>query len=98
MSSQKHLTIKLNDGKSIPALAWGNGTGGINATSDKAVETGVQALKAGIVHIDTAQVRLSQPIASILTKQVYRTEKEAGVAIEQAGFKKDDIWVTTKSK
>lgn len=56
MSAQKHITIKLNDGKTIPALAWGNGTGGINASSEKAVSTGVQALKAGIVHIDTAQV------------------------------------------
>lgn len=51
-------TIKLNDGKSIPALAWGNGTGGIEHSGQKAIDTGVVALKAGILHIDTAQVRL----------------------------------------
>jgi hypothetical protein len=47
-------TIKLNDGKQIPALAWGMGTGGVN--KDRTVELGVQALEAGIVHLDTAQV------------------------------------------
>jgi diketogulonate reductase-like aldo/keto reductase len=50
-------TIKLNDGKSIPALAWGNGTGGIEHSGQKAIDTGVVALEAGILHIDTAQVR-----------------------------------------
>lgn len=49
-------TIKFNDGKVVPAIGWGNGTGGINANSARAVETGVVALKAGILHIDTAQV------------------------------------------
>lgn len=50
-------TIQLNDGKAIPALAWGNGTGGIQKSGEKAVELGKLALKAGIMHIDTAQVR-----------------------------------------
>jgi diketogulonate reductase-like aldo/keto reductase len=49
-------TISLNDGKKIPALAWGNGTGGINDESKKAIELGKAALQAGILHIDTAQV------------------------------------------
>ena len=48
--------IKLNDGKQIPALAWGNGTGGLQGSEQKAVDLGAQALNAGIVHIDTAQV------------------------------------------
>jgi diketogulonate reductase-like aldo/keto reductase len=46
----------LNDGSKIPALAWGNGTGGINSASQKAIDLGKEALNAGIVHIDTAQV------------------------------------------
>jgi diketogulonate reductase-like aldo/keto reductase len=50
-------TIKLNDGKSIPALGWGNGTGGLSRSGQKATDTGVIVLKAGIKHIDTAQVR-----------------------------------------
>jgi diketogulonate reductase-like aldo/keto reductase len=51
-------TLKLSDGTTIPALAWGNGTGGIEKSGQKAIDLGVLALKAGIHHIDTAQVRL----------------------------------------
>lgn len=52
-------TITLNDGKKIPALGWGNGTGGQNSSNQKAIDTGKAALEAGILHIDTAQVSLS---------------------------------------
>lgn len=48
-------TIKFNNGKVIPAVGWGNGTGGMQK-SEAAVTGGVAALKAGILHIDTAQV------------------------------------------
>lgn len=47
-------TITLNDGKKMPALAWGMGTGGVQ--KQDTVKLGVQALEAGIVHFDTAQV------------------------------------------
>jgi len=50
------LTIALNDGKEIPALAWGSGTGGLRALSQTAIDMGAVALKAGILHLDTAQV------------------------------------------
>ena len=33
-------TIKLSDGKIIPALGWGNGSGGIMRNSEKAVDCG----------------------------------------------------------
>ena len=49
-------TISLNDGKKIPALGWGNGTGGIQKSGHKATDLGATALRAGILHIDTAQV------------------------------------------
>lgn len=49
-------TLKLSDGKTIPGLAWGNGTSGLQKSGPKAVELGALALKAGILHIDTAQV------------------------------------------
>ena len=48
-------TITLNDGKKIPAMAWGNGTGGLAHSGQKAIDMGAVALKAGILHIDTAQ-------------------------------------------
>lgn len=49
-------TIKLSDGKEIPALGWGMGTGGIKEHA-RTVKFGLQAVEAGIVHLDTAQVR-----------------------------------------
>ncbi|ORY32558.1 NADP-dependent oxidoreductase domain-containing protein [Naematelia encephala] len=74
--------IKLNDGKQIPALAWGNGTGGIQRSGQKATELGAVALKAGILHIDTAQI--------------YGTEEETGHSIKASGINRSDVWVTTK--
>ena len=50
---------------------------------EKALNAGALALKAGILHIDTAQV--------------YHTEEEVQGAIEKAGLKREDVWVTTKS-
>ena len=50
--------------------------------SEKALAGGAYALKAGIHHIDTAQI--------------YSTEKEAGEAIKKAGLKREDVYVTTK--
>ncbi|WWC66606.1 uncharacterized protein I206_100509 [Kwoniella pini CBS 10737] len=76
-------TIKLSDGKVIPAIGWGNGTGGLFGNHDPAVENGIAALKAGIYHIDTAEC--------------YKTEEATAEAIKQAGVKREDIWVTTKS-
>ena len=46
-------TITLNDGKKIPALGWGNMHG------EYAVKNCAEALKLGILHIDTAQVSRS---------------------------------------
>jgi len=75
-------TITLSDGKKIPALGWGNGTGGINSRPQTAIDMGAVALKAGILHIDTAQS--------------YGTESETGKAIQAAGIPREDVWVTTK--
>ncbi|KAK4054128.1 hypothetical protein OIV83_001153 [Microbotryomycetes sp. JL201] len=55
MASVNKLDIPyftLADGKQIPWLAWGNGTGNARQT---AIESGDAALKAGLRHIDTAQ-------------------------------------------
>jgi len=76
------IHFNLNDGKQIPALAWGNGTGGLSNSGKTAVDMGVINLKYGVSHIDTAQG--------------YGTEKETGEAINAAGAKRDTIWVTTK--
>ncbi|WWC66240.1 uncharacterized protein I206_100141 [Kwoniella pini CBS 10737] len=75
-------TFKLSDGKAIPALQWGNGTGGLNGKHDPALEYGITALKTGVKAIDTAEL--------------YKTEIATGEALKQVGAKKEDIWVTTK--
>lgn len=76
-------TIKLSDGKLIPAIGWGNGTGGLQKSGNTAVEGGKVALLAGIHHIDTAQY--------------YETEAESTAAIKAAGLPRDKVWITTKS-
>lgn len=48
-------TFTLLDGKKIPVIGWGNGSGNARTT---AVISGEIALKGGLRHIDTAQVRL----------------------------------------
>jgi diketogulonate reductase-like aldo/keto reductase len=50
--------------------------------SEKALAGGSYALKCGIHHIDTAQI--------------YGTEKEAGEAIQNAGLKREEVYITTK--
>lgn len=60
-----------------------NGTGGIEKSGQKAIDLGAIALKARILHIDTAQI--------------YGTEAETWGAIEKAGLKRGDVWVTDKS-
>jgi diketogulonate reductase-like aldo/keto reductase len=70
-------TVQLSDGTSIPSLAWGNMGG-----KEKARQAGAMALKAGIHHIDTAQI--------------YYTEAQVIEAIKDAGMKREDVYVTTK--
>jgi diketogulonate reductase-like aldo/keto reductase len=49
---------------------------------EKALNAGAMALRAGIHHLDSAQI--------------YRTEAEAAGAIEKARMKREDVYVTTK--
>ncbi|WVQ97320.1 hypothetical protein IAU59_004431 [Kwoniella sp. CBS 9459] len=75
-------TIQLADGTAIPALGWGNGSGGLNGKNDPAVVSGIEALKAGLRHIDTAEL--------------YKTEKATAEAIQKAGVDRKNVYVTTK--
>lgn len=77
-------TFKLSDGKSVPSLAWGSGSGGINKEQQLAIDSGIHALKSGIRHIDTAQA--------------YNTEEATGESFRASGLKREDVWITTKSK
>ncbi|KAF6751451.1 conjugated polyketone reductase C1 [Ephemerocybe angulata] len=59
-------SFKLNDGTSIPWVAWGNGTG--QAKKD-AIESGKLALAAGLRHIDTAQIYNNEEETGIAVSQ-----------------------------
>jgi len=72
-------SIKLNNGISIPSVAFGTWTLGGGQQSTEKVE---QALTVGFNHVDTAQA--------------YRNEAEAGVAIQQSGLKREELFITTK--
>lgn len=52
-------------------------------SKEKAVQAGSVALQAGIHHIDSAQV--------------YGTEAQISEAIQAAGLKRENVFVTTKS-
>lgn len=80
----KQRTVKLNDGKLIPLVAWGNGSGGLSSSGDKAVRMGKVAIEAGIGHLDTAQS--------------YETEAETTAAVKAAGVDRRTIWITDKSE
>ncbi|KAL1411604.1 hypothetical protein Q8F55_002568 [Vanrija albida] len=76
-----HRTVKLNDGKLIPALGWGNASSGLLGGGQKSVDTAKLAIASGITHIDTAQL--------------YDTESETGQAVRESGAQ-GKVWVTTK--
>ncbi|KAL4253170.1 Aldo-keto reductase family 3C2/3 [Abortiporus biennis] len=73
------LTLPLNDGTTIPWLAFGTGTALYNKEVSAEVLT---AIKAGIHHLDGAQV--------------YGNEASIGDAIEQSGLPRSSFYVTTK--
>ena len=50
------LTVKLNDGKQIPAVGFGNMHGWENEYTQQAEDVPALALKHGFRHLDTAQV------------------------------------------
>ncbi|WOO80650.1 NAD/NADP-dependent indole-3-acetaldehyde reductase [Vanrija pseudolonga] len=76
-----HRTVKLLDGKLIPALGWGNASSGLLGGGQKSIDAAKLAIASGITHIDTAQL--------------YRTETETGVAVRESGAE-GKVWVTTK--
>jgi hypothetical protein len=53
-------TFTLSDGKRMPWLAWGNGTGDAKKTVPKTLPIVLDAFGQG-AHIDTAQVRSPPP-------------------------------------
>lgn len=60
------LTVKLNDGKQIPAVGFGNMHGWENDYTQKAEDLPAFALKQGFRHLDTAEVSTQSAMVLIL--------------------------------
>ncbi|KAL9605588.1 MAG: hypothetical protein Q9179_001205 [Wetmoreana sp. 5 TL-2023] len=79
-------SLKLNDGTSVPMLAYGTGTAwyksGSSGIDRELVETIKAAVKLGYHHLDGAEV--------------YNTETEIGVAIKESKVAREKLFVTTK--
>ncbi|GAB1743141.1 hypothetical protein NU219Hw_g8997t1 [Hortaea werneckii] len=79
--------LKLNDGNSLPMLAYGTGTAwyktGDESQIDQAcIDSTKTAMSLGYYHLDGAEV--------------YKTETELGTAIKQSGVAREKLFVTTK--
>ncbi|KAF2257544.1 aldo-keto reductase family 1 member C13 [Lojkania enalia] len=80
-------SLKLNDGTSIPMLAYGTGTAwyksGDESKIDQAVIDGVtMAIRLGYTHLDGAEM--------------YKTELELGTAIKQSSIPREKLYIVTK--
>ncbi|KAK9764494.1 hypothetical protein K7432_007934 [Basidiobolus ranarum] len=85
MSNQ--LTISLSSTVTAPVIGFGTGTAWYTGKNDgpinsKLVDSIKEAVKIGYRHIDTAEI--------------YGTEKEVGLAIEESNVPRDELFVTTK--
>lgn len=78
------ITYTLSDGKRVPALAWGAGSGSMFNGGQATEDMAVYALKAGIRHLDTAQV--------------YQTEQQIGEAVRKGAIPREQVFVTSKRK
>ncbi|GAA6021816.1 hypothetical protein JCM10207_002072 [Rhodosporidiobolus poonsookiae] len=76
-------TFDLLDGKKIPAVGWGNGSGDARKT---AAESGAIALEAGIRHIDTAQGYHNEKETGVSIDE----------ATKAGEIKPEEVWVTSK--
>ncbi|KAF2216657.1 hypothetical protein CERZMDRAFT_34196 [Cercospora zeae-maydis SCOH1-5] len=79
--------LKLNDGNSIPMLAYGTGTawyktGDESKLDQTCIDSAKTAIKLGYYHLDGAEV--------------YKTETELGTAIKESGVSRDKLFITTK--
>ncbi|KAI9655198.1 MAG: hypothetical protein M1831_004908 [Alyxoria varia] len=80
-------TLKLNDGTSIPMIAYGTGTAwykmGEESKIDQAlIDSTKKAIETGYYHLDCAEV--------------YKTETEVGTAIKQIGVDRNKLYVVSK--
>ncbi|KAK3945480.1 NADPH-dependent conjugated polyketone reductase C1 [Diplogelasinospora grovesii] len=86
-------SLTLNDGVSIPLLAYGTGTAILKSKTtiggdvdSQVVNTIKLAIRAGYRHLDTAEMYLTEPELGVAIKE----------SIAEGIVKRDDLFVTTK--
>jgi len=76
-------TYTLNNGRKVPAIAYGVGTISPSTEFDQAIyEKAALAIKNGYRHFDTAEI--------------YKTEPELGRAIAESGVPRSEFFITSK--
>lgn len=80
-------SLKLNDGTSVPLLAYGTGTAWFKRGDESQIDRDlVESIKIaiglGYYHLDGAEV--------------YKTEPELGLAIKESGVDRSKLFITTK--
>ncbi|KAI0396033.1 Aldo/keto reductase [Xylariaceae sp. FL0594] len=75
-------TLKLNDGKEVPMLAYGFGTANFNGEDEAMVKATQLATQNGIYHLDCAEA--------------YMNESGVGAGIKASGVERTKLYVTTK--
>jgi diketogulonate reductase-like aldo/keto reductase len=99
-------TLKLNDGTSMPMLAYGTGTawyktGDESRLDQAAIDSVKTAIKLGYTHLDGAEGTVF--LRSTPRKQftncctVYKTETELGLGIKGSGVEREKLYVVTKA-
>ncbi|KAF3764192.1 Aldo/keto reductase [Cryphonectria parasitica EP155] len=88
MASPKGFpSLTLNDGNTIPVVAYGlgtaNGKKGRKEFDEGLVNITVKALKAGFTHLDGAEA--------------YGNEAELGAAVKASSVPREDLFITTKA-
>nr|OQO16583.1 hypothetical protein B0A51_16357 [Rachicladosporium sp. CCFEE 5018] len=79
--------LKLNDGTSIPMLAYGTGTAWYKAGDESKLDQNC---------IDAAKIAIKLDYTHLDGAEVYKTETELGTAITEGGVPREKLYIVTK--
>jgi len=88
-------SIKLNDGRVMPSIAFGSWTAGFGQTGTDSV---VQALKLGFNHVDTAQMYGNEEEVGNAIRQSGRKRSEIYVTTKFSGYNTLEASIDTSLK
>lgn len=79
--------LKLNDGNSIPMIAYGTGTAWYKSGDESKLDQ---------ICIDSTKLAIGLGYHHLDGAEVYKTETELGAAIKQSGVERSKLYVVTK--